>query len=209
MSQIALPLAPAPGAAPRRIVIGNANQTVVEALRACATWPYRTAILMGPPRSGKSLFAEWFVSQGLGEAVDDAPSVDETVLFHRWNRAQAAGTPLLLTASLASDGTRPWQVTLPDLASRLGAALRLEIGAPDDSMMAELIIAHAEARGLPLAAEGATYLANRAERSHLAAERLVMAIDRISLERKVPPGQVIWREALDEVAGGAAQGKLI
>jgi len=209
VSQIALPLAPAPGAGPRRIIIGNANATAAEALRACATWPYRTAILMGPPRSGKSLFADWFVAQGLGEAVDDAPLVDETALFHRWNRAQAAGVPLLLTASLGADGVNPWRVALPDLASRLGAALRLEIGAPDDAMMAELIAAHAEARGLALAPEGATYLANRAERSHLAAERLVAAIDRISLERKVPPGQAIWREALEEVAGGAAQGKLI
>jgi len=90
---------------------------------------------------------------------------------------------------------------LPDLASRLGAALQLRIGAPDDAMLAELIAAHAEARALALGEDGARYLASRCERSHLGAERLVATIDRLSLERKVAPGPGIWREALELLAG--------
>ena len=169
---------------------------------AAAAWPFRTAVLKGPARSGKSLLARWFVENGLGDAVDDADQMDETTLFHRWNRAQEEATPLLLTVALkANDDGAGWQVALPDLASRLGAALLLEIGAPDDAMMAELIAAHAEARALPLGEEGARYLASRAERSHLGAERLVATIDRLSLERKVAPGPAIWREALGELSG--------
>ena len=45
------------------------------------------------------------------------------------------------------------------------------------------------------------YLVPRCERSHIGVERLVAAIDRISLERKAPPTQGIWREALEEVLG--------
>jgi chromosomal replication initiation ATPase DnaA len=90
---------------------------------------------------------------------------------------------------------------LPDLASRLGAALHLEIGAPDDEMLGELLMLHAEQRGLALGPDAAAYLVPRAERSHIGAERLVAAIDRISLERKVAPTQGIWREALEEVLG--------
>ena len=92
-------------------------------------------------------------------------------------------------------------MALPDLASRLGSALRLEIGAPDDAMLADLIAAHAEARGLVLGEEALRYLVPRATRSHIGAERLVATIDRLSLERKVAPGPGIWREALGELSG--------
>ena len=198
MAQMALPLHV--GADARRIVVGQGNQAVVEALAHPQTWPFRTAVLTGPARSGKSLLARWFVESGLGEAIDDADRVDETVLFHRWNRAQEAGIPLLLVATTATEGTA-WRIALPDLASRLGAALQLAILPPDDAMLAELITAHAEARGLAIAPEGAAWLATRCERSHLGPERLIATIDRISLERKAAPGPAIWREALEELSG--------
>lgn len=194
MSQIVLPLSPA-SSGPPRVVVGNANAHVAEALGQPETWPFRTAVLLGPPRSGKSLLAHWFAGQG-GEVVDDAHRLDETQLFHRWNRAQEAGTPLLLVG-----GEPPWRITLPDLRSRLGAALQLEIGTPDDLMAEELLHALAEQRGLALGAEAAAYLVSRAGRSFADLEKLVAAIDRISLERKVPATHSIWRAALESVHG--------
>ena len=198
MGQIALPLAPGGAGAASRIVVGNANRAALEAMTAAHTWPFRTAVLLGPPRSGKSLIARWFTENGAGEAIDDADRMDETALFHRWNRAQESAAPLLLTASL---GQGEWRIALPDLASRLGAALHLQIGAPDDAMLAELIALHAELRGLPLSLDAAAYLVPRMERTHIGAERLVAAIDRLSLERKAAPGPAIWREALEELMG--------
>ncbi|BBC72580.1 ATPase [Altererythrobacter sp. B11] len=193
--QIPLPLlAGSPG--PRSIVLGAANAHVADALADPARWPFRTAVLTGPPRSGKSLFARWFAQSGRGEAVDDAPQLDEVELFHRWNRAQESGTPLLLVG-----GEPPWNIALPDLRSRLGAALQLEIGAPDDAMAADLILSLAEQRGLPLGADAADYLVPRAARSFAELERLVAAIDRLSLERKAPATQSIWRAALEAVHG--------
>jgi hypothetical protein len=194
MSQIVLPLSPA-SSGPPRIVVGSANAHVAEALANPETWPFRTAVLLGPPRSGKSLLARWFAEQG-GDAIDDAHKLDETALFHRWNRAQEAGTPLLIVG-----GEPPWQIALPDLRSRLGAALQLEIGAPDDAMAEDLLHALAEQRGLPLGAEAAQYLVPRAGRSWADLEKLVAAIDRLSLERKVPATQSIWRAALESVHG--------
>lgn len=198
MTQIALPLASAPGANPGRIVVGSANASVIEALGKAGDWPFRTAILFGPPRSGKSLLARWFAESGMGEAIDDAERLDETELFHRWNRAQESGRPLLLVSNGEEGG---WNVALPDLASRLGAALQLSIGAPDDAMLGELIALHAEARGVALGEDAAAYLVPRCERSHLGVERLVAAIDRISLERKQPATLAIWRDALSDVSG--------
>ena len=179
-------------------MLGNANQTALEAMAAAHAWPFRTAVLLGPPRSGKSLIARWFEQSGAGEVVDDADRIDETALFHRWNRAQESSTALLLTATL---GAGEWRIALPDLASRLGAALHLAIGAPDDAMLTELIALHAELRGLPLGPDAAAYLVPRMERTHIGAEWLVAAIDRLSLERKVAPGPAIWREALEVLMG--------
>lgn len=197
MSQIALPLrAGQPG--PSRIVVGAGNAAVIEALGAAKTWPFRTAVLHGEPRSGKSLIARWFAEQGIGEAIDDADRMDETELFHRWNRAQESGTPLLLVSGA---GEGQWQVALPDLRSRLGAALHLTIGAPDDAMLADLLALHAELRALALGPDAAAYLVPRTTRSHIGIERLVATIDRLSLERKAAPTLSIWRDALDEIQG--------
>ncbi|MFM5883799.1 MAG: ATPase [Novosphingobium sp.] len=197
MRQIALPLN-AGGDGPARIVVGNANAAAIEALAAAQSWPFRTAVLHGPPRAGKSLIARWFAGQGLGEVIDRADAIDETDLFHRWNRAQESGTPLLL---VSGRGEEQWQIALPDLRSRLGAALHLTIGTPDDAMLADLLAVHAEQRGLVLGSDAAAYLVPRAERSHLGIERLVAAIDRLSLERKAPPTLSVWRDALEEVIG--------
>lgn len=144
------------------------------------------------------MIAKWFQAASDGEAIDDADQLDETELFHRWNRAQEDAAPLLLITTLREAG---WQITLPDLASRLSAALHLEIGVPDDIMMAELILLYAEMRRLPLGPDAAAYLAARGERSHVMAERLVETIDRLSMERKAPPGMAICREALELLMG--------
>jgi len=195
MTQIVLPLSRA-AAGPARIVLGPGNAPVAEALAHPENWPFRTAVLSGPPRSGKSLLARWFADSGKGDAIDGAQSLDEAELFHRWNRAQEEGRPLLIVG-----GEPPWDIALPDLRSRLGAALQLEIGSPDDAMAADLILAMAEERALPLGEDAAQYLVPRAERSYLQLEKLVEAIDRLSLERKAPPTLAIWRAALEAVQG--------
>lgn len=201
MTQIALPLAAGSGASSGRIVVGNANAQVIDAFGRADSWPFRTAILFGPPRSGKSLLGRWFAESGVGEVIDDAERMDETELFHRWNRAQESGRPLLLIVNREEDEGKGWTIALPDLASRLGSALHLSIGAPDDEMLAELIALHAEHHRLVLGGDASAYLVPRCLRSHLAVERLVAAIDRISLERKQAPTMAVWREALDETTG--------
>ncbi|MCP5396525.1 MAG: ATPase [Sphingomonadaceae bacterium] len=196
MSQLALPLSHRGEADPARIVIGSGNEAVAEALADPSGWPFHTAILSGPPRSGKSLLGRWFMGQELGIAVDGADALDETALFHRWNRTQESGEALLLLV----DG-EGWDIALPDLRSRLGAALHLEIGPPDDDMAAALLLSHAEQRGLALGEGAPTYLIPRMERSYTAIEKIVAAIDRLSLERKAPATLSIWRDALEAVQG--------
>jgi chromosomal replication initiation ATPase DnaA len=202
-SQIALPLS-ARGAS-QRIVMGDANAQVIEALQHPERWPFHVAVLTGPPRSGKSLLARW--AQGLHgdslEVIDDAQRVDETELFHRWNAVQQGGIgeggALLLVADAGVEGS--WRIALPDLASRIGGSLQLEIGAPDDAFAADLILAQAEARGLSLPEGAADYLVPRTTRSFAAIEALVATIDRISLERQTPATMSVWRAALEALHG--------
>ena len=203
VTQIALPLPPAREGDPASIVIGPANAGVVDALRDPSGWPFRTAILRGAPRAGKSLLGRWFVQAGLGETIDPADAMDETALFHRWNRAQESGTALLLIPDAA-----PWEIALPDLRSRLGAALALEIGAPDDEMMRDLIASHAERRGLVLGDDALAYVVPRITRSFAAAERFVAALDRLALERQARPTRTVCRDALESLEG-PAQGRLL
>ncbi|MBO6767779.1 MAG: ATPase [Erythrobacter sp.] len=202
-SQIALPLIPAGSRQPTSIVVGSGNRAVAEALAMPETWPFRTAILHGPARSGKSLFARWFANRHAGGTIDGVEALEETEIFHRWNRAQEDGFPLLLVVDGAS-----WDITLPDLRSRMGAALQLEIGPPDDALASELMLSHAAQRGLALGEGAPAYLVPRMERSYAAIEKIVSTIDRLSLERQVPATLSIWRDALDAVEG-PDQGRLL
>lgn len=197
MSQIALPLVTA--ATAETILTGPSLAPVLAALSAAADWPFRTAVLAGPARSGKSLLARWFVQSGAGDALDDADGLPEDEVFHRWNRAQADGRPLLLVSN------RPvgaWKIALPDLASRIGAALLIEIAPPDDDLLRALVEDLARRRGLVLGEGVLAFLMLRIERSHAAAEALVATIDRLSLERKAAVTISLVRDALAERVHG-------
>ncbi|HQS97193.1 MAG: ATPase [Novosphingobium sp. 17-62-19] len=195
-TQIALPLVTARGA--ETVVMGPSLVPVIEALQAAERWPFRTAILAGPPRSGKSLLARWFAESGAGEVVDGADALPEDEVFHRWNRAQADGRPLLLVADRAPG---EWKVTLPDLASRLGAALLIEIAPPDDELVAGLVAELSARRGLVLGEQVLSYLLPRLERSYAEIELLIETLDRLSLERKAPVTISLVRDALSERTG--------
>lgn len=200
MSQIALPLNTAASA--ETILTGPSLAPVLTALAGASGWPFRAAVLAGPPRSGKSLIARWFAQSGAGDVLDDADSQPEDALFHRWNRAQAEGRPLLIVSGRAPGA---WKVALPDLASRLGAALMIEIAAPDDDLLHALVESHAARRGLALGEGVLAYILPRLERSHAAAEALVETIDRLSLERKAAVTISLARDALAERVHGVPE----
>ncbi|AXU18040.1 ATPase [Novosphingobium sp. THN1] len=195
-SQIALPLLTARSA--ETVVMGPSLEPVIDALQSVDSWPFRTAILVGPPRSGKSLLARWFAESGAGEVIDGADSRPEHEVFHQWNRSQASGRPLLLVSDRARG---EWKVALPDLASRLGSALLIEIGAPDDELVAGLIVEHSARRGLVLGEQAIAYLLPRVERTHAEIELLIETLDRLSLERKSPVTISLVRDALAERTG--------
>jgi chromosomal replication initiation ATPase DnaA len=97
-------------------------------------WGSRTgaAVLAGPDLSG---FPE--VASPAGAAVDDADRADEAALLHLLNTARDLGCPVLLASQ---EPPARWNVTLPDLASRLRAITAVEIEAPDDDLLRRLLL---------------------------------------------------------------------
>ncbi len=90
-----------------------------------------------------------------GEAIDDADTLDEAELFHRWNRAQEQRHP-----AAAGRATRAAvDIALPDLRSppRRRAPAR-DRPARRRAMAAALIASLAEQRGLALGRRRAAYL---------------------------------------------------
>ena len=133
----------------------------------------------------------------------EAPHLTKSVSVMNFFYTACFGIPLLLVV-----GGGGWDIALPDLRSRMGAALQLEIGPPDDALATDLMLSHAAQRGLVLGEGAPAYLVPRMERSYAAIEKIVGEIDRLSLERQVPATLSVWRDALEAVQG-PDQGRLL
>ncbi|MBD8547351.1 HdaA/DnaA family protein [Sphingomonas sp. CFBP 8760] len=180
MSQMALPLGWPADPRDDAFLVTPSNAQAVQLLERWGNWPVRTAILTGPRRSGRSLLARIFAAKSGGMIVDDAERVDETDLFHLWNRAQEERRPFVIVA----DQPPPiWAVTLPDLRTRLAASPHGELHPPDDALAIALLDRLFARRGLDARSDLIEWLVARIERSHLAIERVVDALDQGSLER--------------------------
>lgn len=164
-------------------------------------WPSPVVILAGPVGSGKSHLAHiWRERAGAAEihpisgsnaatvAADgpvlfedaDRRDFDETTLFHVINAVRQHGRTLLMTSRL---WPMSWSVTLPDLKSRLKAATVVEIGEPDEELLAQVMVKLFADRQLYIDDKLLSYIVNRMERSLGAAQTIVDRLDRLALAR--------------------------
>jgi chromosomal replication initiation ATPase DnaA len=72
-----------------------------------------------------------------GAAVDDADHADEAALLHLLNTARDLDRPILL---VGREAPARWSVSLPDLDSRLRAITAVEVEAPDDDLLRQLLL---------------------------------------------------------------------
>jgi chromosomal replication initiation ATPase DnaA len=181
MSQIALPLGWPADPRDDAFLVTPSNARAAHTLEHWATWPVMTALLTGPRKSGRSLLARIFAAKSGGTIIDDAERLPEAQLFHAWNRAQEARRPLLIVADAAPP---EWKVKLPDLRSRLVASPIATIGAPDDELMQVLLVHLFHRRGLDARPDLIDWLVARIERSHVAVERTIDALDQQVMETR-------------------------
>ena len=185
------------------LIVSPANAAAVAIVDRWPDWTAPVVILAGPVGSGKSHLAEIWARaanavhlppdrladgleparQGRAILADGiaAGAVDQTALFHLINEVRAAGGFLLLTSR---SFPAAWGVTLPDLASRLRAATVVEIGEPDDLLLAGVITKLFSDRQVEVEAHVVAYLISRIERSLSTAGRVVDHLDRAALEQK-------------------------
>ena len=178
MAQIALPLNWPVADSDEDFLISEANRAAFEHLKRWSTWPVMASLLIGPRKSGRSLLGRIFVRKTGGQLIDNAEAQEEETIFHAWNSAQQERKPLLIIA----DAAPPlWEVALPDLRSRLAATPRIEIGRPDDALIANLILKLLGDRGIAAPPDVAEFLVPRIERSYVAVQQVVDALDRALL----------------------------
>ena len=204
MNQIALPLDWPVADREEDFLLTESNRSAFEHLRRWSLWPVMATLVTGPRKSGRSLLGRIFVRKTGGRLFDDAEQHDEEALFHAWNDAQERRRPLLIVAAAPPP---QWQVALADLRSRLAATPQVEIGPPDDSLIAQLAVKLLADRGIAAPPELGQWLVTRIERSHLSVLRAVEALDRAMLARHRRMTVPLARQALAEAGLIAKQGK--
>ena len=185
--------------------ITSRNERALGLVTVWPDWHAPAAVIFGPPRSGKTYLAniwrnrasaEFVEAPGLAahswtppftplivEDIDSSPFC-ETALFHHLNLAREHGSSILFTAQ-----TPPgqWELTLPDLRSRIRSYPAAEIQPPDEEHLAGLLLKHFSDRQIEIAPDVIAYLVARIERSMAAAQAAALHIDKLALSehRKV------------------------
>ena len=155
----------------------------------------RATLLTGPRRSGRTLLARAFCSRVGGRLIDGAERHDEEELFHAWNAAQEAGRPLVM---IVDEVPPAWEVTLPDLRTRIAVTPIARIAEPDDALFRGIIQLLFADRGLHIPDEALKFVSERVERSYYMAERAVGAIDRFAIADRARLTLPTIRRALAE-----------
>ena len=195
MAQIALPLNWPVADSDEDFLISDSNRAAFEHLKRWSVWPVMATLLTGPRKSGRSLLGRIFVRKTGGRLFDNAEEHDEEAIFHAWNEAQEKRRPLLIVA----DAVPPlWQVSLPDLRSRLAATPHVEINDPDDALIGGLILKLLGDRGIAAPPDLAEYLVPRMERSYVALQQIVETLDRELLSHHRRINVTLVRKTLTE-----------
>jgi chromosomal replication initiation ATPase DnaA len=204
-------------------LVSGSNAAAVSAIDRWPDWPAAALVVSGPAGSGKShLVNVWRTRTAsvvtTGPEIDDltverlgaaralaVEDIDrgignETVLFHLLNLARERGVSLLLTS-----GRPPGEleVRLPDLRSRLRALAHAAIDRPDEPLLAALIVKLIADRQLAVEPHVVAYLARHMERSAEAARRVVVAVDRLALERQSKVTRALAIEALRQASAAS------
>ena len=172
---------------------GGADRGKTHLLRI---WAARTGadVVDGPSLSG---FPE--VTSPFGVAVDDAEHSDEAALLHLLNAAQELGRPILLAGRAAP---ARWSVTLRDLDSRIRAITAVEVEAPDDDLLRQLLLHWLAERQLVADATLHDRLLLRLPRSPDVLLAAVARLDREALtSRRRTVTSTMVRDALAAVGG--------
>jgi len=230
-SQLPLSFQAARSYARADFVPGDSNEAALALVEAWPHWPQPVCAIWGPRGSGKTHLAHIWQARSRARAIepialnsevvaglatpaivviDDADRIgDGTAFFHLINFITQSDGSLLLTG-----GTPPtlWPSSVPDLHSRLTAVSGAALQAPDEALIARVLLKLFADRQLKLPEALIDYLVPRLGRSFAEAERIVILIDRLALQQKRNISVDIGAQALrlleaEQAAGSADRGE--
>jgi len=203
--------------------VADCNAAAVAMIDGWPAWTSHAQALVGPAGAGKTHLASvWMKRSGaislapedigarsrvmmqrppaaLIEDIDRALAdgrADPVDLFHLYNWLNEGRGYLLFTARTPPSR---WEIALPDLRSRLRSMPVTDIGAPDETLIAALLVKQLGDRQLRIPPRVVDYIAPRIERSFAAVEAMATRLDTLSLERKRPLSISLARAALDSL----------
>ncbi len=205
-------------------VVGRANAAAVALVDRWPDWPARTALLVGPPGSGKSHLAAVWAARAeaaildlatiatadplalteagnvVVEDIDQSRSAD-TALLHLLNGARQRDRWVLMTART---GPQTFGTAVADLASRLRAATPVTIAEPDDDLLAQVLVKLFADRQVVVDRTVIEFALRRMERSLAAANAFVAALDEAALAGRRAPSRALAAEVLERLDGGGS-----
>ena len=221
-TQLPLAFRHAPSYARQDFINGETNERALAFIESWPDWPVRSGALWGPEGSGKTHLAHIWAREagaaslepkglvsdivgGLAASgrwlIDDADLIEDSVaLFHFLNFVNQSDGALLLTGRTAPQG---WAHELPDLRSRLAGLPGAALAAPDEPLLARVMLKLFADRQLKVPEGLIPYLVLRMERSFSAAERLVAVIDELALQQKRKVSVEMGAEALARLVSEA------
>lgn len=136
--------------------------------------------------------------------IDDVAQLGpdrEEALLHLLNAIRARGGHILMTGR---EAPARWPISLPDLASRLRAIATVRMEAPDDRLLAAVVVKLLKDRQLNVEPTVIDYVLTRMERSFAAANALIRQIDQLALAEGRAVTVPVARRVLTEMAKAAA-----
>ena len=208
-----------PNYSPDNFLLGANNRAAYSVVDQWPEWPVPVVVLVGPSGVGKTHLLNIWQSRanallcpvehlqdgfnplryGISPtAIDDVHQIAgnagaEKAMFHLYNLSQQNKQALLLTATAHP---QHWGLLIPDLASRLRAAMVVEIAEPDEVIMRRLYQKLFLDRQLLVPPAVIDWLLLRVERSATTAVKVVVALDAAALEAQRPITIFLARKAL-------------
>lgn len=203
--------------------VGKSNSDAVGWIDRWPEWPAPVFILYGAAASGKTHLASvWqersgatlvkpellieksaeeicasgqnLVLDGLDPWLGDRTA--ETTLFHMYNMLKEQKKSMMMTMRMAPTYA---EFLIRDLASRLRAAPAVQIHAPDDMLLASVLIKLFSDRQLNVSNDVISYILPRMERSFVAARDIVERADKKALSEKRPVSVPLLRKVMAEM----------
>ena len=180
--QIPLDLSPTTPNSFDNFLISDSNTAAVKLVRAWPEWPTPIVMIIGPDGSGKTHLGQAWAHETKAIFIDDARQISETELFTVLNQALNGEISGLLLADKMAPSA--WNITMPDLRSRLKNIPLAIIQEPDDEILEPIVRRLFEDRGRIVSQDLIAYLLKYQERSVSAQRDIALKLEAAAQQQK-------------------------